>query len=184
MINAYFWASAPISRCTRFSCGNGSRHLCLLVCPQSDPRPGLHRTVKYAQSQLRSEASASSSILVTIVTHPSAQALAAGNHADFQFYIVINAAGEENFTTIAGVDRTKPRDTTTPQTEVLSSPPTHTQLPLLFVLKWFPQSLPEDGCCKGCSVSPRLHQMRKHAPFYMPGALVKTIKPRTAKQRI
>lgn len=55
------------------------------VCHQSDTCTGLHQTVTYAQIQLRSEVSASSLILVTIVTHPSAQALTAGNHADFYF---------------------------------------------------------------------------------------------------
>lgn len=66
------------------------------------------------------------------------QSLGTGAHSRkscrFQFYIVINAAGEENFTTIAGADCTNAElfYPTTPQMNV----PTHT-IPLLLVLKWF-----------------------------------------------
>lgn len=85
--NADFWTYIILhtSRCTHYYWSYGSHNFCLLVCHQSDTCTGLHQTVTYAQIQLRSEVSASSLILVTIVTHPSAQALTAGNHADFYF---------------------------------------------------------------------------------------------------
>lgn len=93
------------------------------------------------------------------------QSLSTGAHSRkscrFQFYIVINAAGEENFTTIAGVDCTNPDlfyPMTPPHCRWTCSPPLpHTQLPLLLVLKWFPQSPCWDGCCKGCSIFQWLH---------------------------
>lgn len=73
---------------------------------------------------------------------------------------------EENFTTVTGVGCTKP-DLFCPMTPprrspTCSAPLPHTPLPLLLVLKWFPQSLCWDGCCKGCSIF-QLHQVRKHS---------------------
>lgn len=73
---------------------------------------------------------------------------------------------EENFTTIVGVGCTKP-DLFCPVTpphcsSTCSAPLPHTPSPLLLVLKWFPQSLCWDGCCKGCSIF-QLHQVRKHS---------------------
>lgn len=77
------------------------------------------------------------------------QSLGTGAHSRrscrFQFYIVINAAGEENFTTIAGVGCTN-ADLFHPVTPrrcrwTCSPPLPRTQLPPPLVLKWFPQSL-------------------------------------------
>lgn len=104
----------------------------------------------------------------------------------FLFYIVINAS-EENFTTIVGVGCTKPDlfcPVTPPRCSSTCSPPLpHTLLPLLLVLKWFPQSLRWDGCCKGCSIV-QLHQVRKRSHFYMQETLLKTIKTKTVKETI
>lgn len=93
------------------------------------------------------------------------QSLGTGAHSRrscrFQFYIVINAAGEENFTTIAGVDRTNPDlfyPVPPPRCRWTCSPPLpRMQLPLPLVLKWFPQSLCWGGCCKRCSIFQWLH---------------------------
>lgn len=86
------------------------------------------------------------------------QSLGTGAHSRkscrFQFYIVINAAGEENFTTIAGADCTN-ADLFYPTTLQMNVP-THT-IALLLVLKWFPQSLCWDGCWKGGSIFQWLH---------------------------
>lgn len=76
-----------------------------------------------------------------------------------------------------------PRDPTKQLMNALSSPPTHTPLPRLLVLKWLPQSLCWDGCCKGCSIFQWLHYIRRQTHFYMPGAQVKTTtKAKPAKQ--
>lgn len=140
-----------------------AKTLRLLVCHQSNTHAGLHGTAKYTHTALEHSPST-----ILGISYYRNQSLGTGAHSRkscrFQFYIVINAAGEEHLTTIAGVDCTKP-DLFHPATppccrwkRALLPFYTHTQLPLLLVLKWFPQSLCAGmAAANACSIFQWLH---------------------------
>lgn len=96
----------------------------LLVCHPQSTHTGLHPNCKTA-SNTAPNWSPSQRLDISYYRN---QSLGTGAHSRkscrFQFYIVINAAGEENFTTIAGADCTNP-DLSHPMT-LWMNVPTHT----------------------------------------------------------